>query len=420
MGDDVGGDRRRQQAGNLPGNPFPAFAGPALFGGDLLHRLQGQLRRIQGDGARPLWRVEIRKTHPGSPHRLEGGWLVPPRPLLFRLLHRLHHDQRTLRKAVRPAGARPRSVADAVPHGRRGLDAGGAGRSRAPDDAQPCETDRIAQPVPRRRCRAQLRRQRKSAARRVFRQHLDPAGRGRRRRRGGRRPLRLSRLCRQAPQEQRRRRHGRRLSRPSILARRDRAAADGGECQVRRARRSRDDRRHRTRAGRSESRGLVPGTHGVRPALARRAIDPRRCALARDAEEPQSQGQVPRKLPTLRARRAARGCRRMVRPEFRQPLYAHRRRRARGSPQADERRGKGAVRHRQAERVTLGNSGGDACRLLRPHPDRAPRHQSPVPPPADALQGADRMPRPGQHQLQRPRRADRLHAGRRLPLLHGQ
>ena len=35
------------------------------------------------------------------------------------------------------------------------------------------------------------------------------------------------------------------------------------------------------------------------------------------------------------------------------------------------------------------------------------------------VQGADRLPGAGQHQLQRARRADRLHAGRRVPLLHG-
>ncbi|MCK7524154.1 MAG: hypothetical protein MZV64_44250 [Ignavibacteriales bacterium] len=36
-----------------------------------------------------------------------------------------------------------------------------------------------------------------------------------------------------------------------------------------------------------------------------------------------------------------------------------------------------------------------------------------------ALRGADRLPGAGQHQLQRARRADRLHARGRLPLLHG-
>jgi carbamoyltransferase len=38
------------------GNPFPALAGSALFGLHLLHRLQGQLRRVQDHGACALWR----------------------------------------------------------------------------------------------------------------------------------------------------------------------------------------------------------------------------------------------------------------------------------------------------------------------------------------------------------------------------
>ena len=42
------------------GDSLPAFARPALFGLHLLHRLQGQFRRVQGDGARALRRAEIR------------------------------------------------------------------------------------------------------------------------------------------------------------------------------------------------------------------------------------------------------------------------------------------------------------------------------------------------------------------------
>ena len=62
MGDDLGGDGQRQQPRDLPGDPLSAFARPALFGRHLLHRLQGQLRRIQGDGAGALWRAEIRTS----------------------------------------------------------------------------------------------------------------------------------------------------------------------------------------------------------------------------------------------------------------------------------------------------------------------------------------------------------------------
>ncbi len=56
----LGRHRARQRSDDHQGNPFPAFARPALFGLHLLHRLQGQFRRVQGDGARALRRAEIR------------------------------------------------------------------------------------------------------------------------------------------------------------------------------------------------------------------------------------------------------------------------------------------------------------------------------------------------------------------------
>ena len=126
MGHHLGGDRQRQSPRDFPGNPFSAFARAALLRADLLYRLQGQLRRVQGDGARPLRRAEIRQTHSRQSDRSEAGWLVPARHVLLRLLHRFHHDQRSLCRIVWRAGAKSRSVADAVPHGRRGLDPVGA------------------------------------------------------------------------------------------------------------------------------------------------------------------------------------------------------------------------------------------------------------------------------------------------------
>ena len=44
-----------------------ALARPAVFGVHLLRRLQGQLRRIQGDGPRAVRRAEVREDHQGSP-----------------------------------------------------------------------------------------------------------------------------------------------------------------------------------------------------------------------------------------------------------------------------------------------------------------------------------------------------------------
>ena len=68
---------------------------------------------------------------------LKAGRVVPARYVLFRLLHRAHHDQRAVRQAVRRARAHARQAADAVPHGHGGLDPGGAGRSGVAADAQP-------------------------------------------------------------------------------------------------------------------------------------------------------------------------------------------------------------------------------------------------------------------------------------------
>ena len=70
------------------GDPFSPFARAALFGVHLLHRLQGQFRRVQGDGACALRRAEIRASHHGQSDRHAGGRLVPHEHGLFRLLHR--------------------------------------------------------------------------------------------------------------------------------------------------------------------------------------------------------------------------------------------------------------------------------------------------------------------------------------------
>ena len=54
---------------------------------------------------------------------------------------------------------------------------------------------------------------------------------------------------------------------------------------------------------RRPSRRLVPGSHGVRTARARHSLDPRRPAQPDHAEEPQPQGQIPRKFPAVCAGR---------------------------------------------------------------------------------------------------------------------
>ena len=57
-----------------------------------------------------------------------------------------------------------------------------------------------------------------------------------------------------------------------------------------------------------------------------------------------------------------------------------------------------------------------SARIQTVHADTNPRFHALL----TRVQGCDRMSGAGQHQLQRPRRADRVHAGRCLPLLHGQ
>ena len=76
------------------GDPVSAFARAALLGIHLLHRLQGELRRIQGDGACALWRAEVRAGHHGQPDRHSGRRLVPHEHGLLRLLHRPDDDER--------------------------------------------------------------------------------------------------------------------------------------------------------------------------------------------------------------------------------------------------------------------------------------------------------------------------------------
>ena len=59
MGDHVARLRPGQRARDAEGDPFPAFARPALFGFHLLHRLQGQFRRVQGHGPGALRRAQV-------------------------------------------------------------------------------------------------------------------------------------------------------------------------------------------------------------------------------------------------------------------------------------------------------------------------------------------------------------------------
>ena len=75
--------------------------------------------------------------------------------------------------------------------------------------------------------------------------------------------------------------------------------------------------------------------------------------------------------------------------------------------------------HRQAQCRALNHPGGNAHRLFSTSADRAPRDQPGLSRAHQPFSPADRQSGGDQHQLQRAERADRVHAGGRLPLLHG-
>ena len=68
MDDNLRGTGRRGQFVDLQGDSFPALSRAALLRADLLHRIQSQLRRIQSDGPRTLWRAEVCQAHARRAH----------------------------------------------------------------------------------------------------------------------------------------------------------------------------------------------------------------------------------------------------------------------------------------------------------------------------------------------------------------
>ena len=109
---------------------------------------------------------------------------------------------------------------------------------------------------------------------------------------------------------------------PAVRAERHRAAFDGGRREIHRGSGRRRNRRRGTGAGPRPGGRLVPRPYGVRAARARRPLHPWRSALAQHAEDAQSQGQIPRELPSLRAGGLARGRCRLVRARRRFALHA--------------------------------------------------------------------------------------------------
>ena len=216
------------------------------------------------------------------------------------------------------------------------------------------------------------------------------------------------------------RRHGRRLPRPRLLRRRDRGAtwtptatrtttiddAAGAGRADRRAGRRRQGRR------------AVRGPDGVRAARARPPLDHRRPPLADDAVGHEPQDQVPRVLPALRPGGAGRAGGGVLRPRRRVALHDARR----AGPRATLRASNG---HRRAsdlrEWVNEVRSSIPAvthvdysARLQTVDREQSPEFHAIL----SAFEAADRLPGADQHLVQRARRADRVHARGRLPLLH--
>lgn len=67
----------------------------------------------------------------------------------------------------------------------------------------------------------------------------------------------------------------------------------------------------------------------------------------------------------------------------------------------------------------LANPRGHPCRQQRPDSDGPPGNQPALPQADQPFRRAHWLPASGQHLVQRPRRADRVHARRRFPLFHG-
>ena len=99
---------RGSDARLLSRDAVSALARPAVLGVHLLHRLQGELRRVQGDGARAVRRAEVRRTSSAtrsSTCRDDGSlWMNME---YFTFAHGPHDDRRRVRAPVRRPGAQP-------------------------------------------------------------------------------------------------------------------------------------------------------------------------------------------------------------------------------------------------------------------------------------------------------------------------
>ena len=151
------------------GNSLSPFARPALFRLHLLHRIQGQLRRIQADGARALWRAAIRADHFRQSDRPEGRRLFRLDLDYFDYCTGLTMTNASFDALFGGPPRKPESRIDAARHGPRGSIQAVTEEVVLRLRALLAERNRHEVPVPGRRRGAELRRQRQAAARRAFR-----------------------------------------------------------------------------------------------------------------------------------------------------------------------------------------------------------------------------------------------------------
>ena len=402
------------------GAALPALARAALLGVHLLLRLQGELRRVQAHGPRSLRRAPLRRADPRPPDRPatpDGSFRLDL--AYFDFLAGLADDQRAAstplfggpaaqpESADHPARMRPRRSIQ-VGRSRRSCCAWPGTHVRLTGRAQDlCLAGGVAL-----NCVANGR----LAARGPVRRHLDPAGGGRRRRCARRRAVGLAPGARAAERDVDR---ARRDARARYSARRSRRG-DRGACSTRRGRpyvRIDDDRGRRASAvAELLAEGNVVGWFQGRMEFGPRAlgapVDPR----------PTRGHPTMQRVLNLKIKR-----RESFRPFAPAVLAEH----AdewfdldRDSPYmlfvAPVRRSRPSSRRRRPSGPTcssvlnvrpLVDPGGHPRRRLGAGPDRGRRPRTRASTALlSAFDDAHRLPGPGQHVVQRPRRADRLHA----------
>ncbi len=177
------GEGRGNRVNAHPRAPLSPLAGAAVLGLHLLLRLQGELGRVQADGAGALRRAPVRGRDPGQPDRSQGRRLVPDGPELLQLLPGSDHDLAEVRPAVRRPAPATGNPADPARDGPRRLDPEGDRGDHAAGGAARPRRHRHEEPLSGGWCGAELRRQRSHPQGGSVRSDLDSAGRRRRRRR---------------------------------------------------------------------------------------------------------------------------------------------------------------------------------------------------------------------------------------------